>query len=126
MPGMTAARTTSPRRPLALMVALLLAMLWLPALLSATPAHAATAAAATTPIQATPVNVNCNGVITTPGSANTDKKLIGGDLIHNAIYEITYPIDAADIGQTFTVDDCPVLGGDVHGAQAYEFSFVPN
>jgi len=115
---MTAART-SLRRPLSLTVALLLAMLWLPALLSATPAHADNV----TPVA---TNANCNGVLPTPGSENTDKKLIGGDLIHNAVYEITYPIDAADVGQTFNVIDCPVLGGDVNGAQAYEFSFVPN
>jgi len=122
--GMTAARITSLRRPLALMVALLLAMLWLPSLLSATPAHAATTVSAV-PI---PVNANCNGILPTPGSENTDKVLIGGNLQPGgtAVYEITYPIDAADIGQDFTVLDCPVLGGDVGGAQAYEFTFVPN
>ena len=120
---MTGVRITSLRRPLAPVVAILLATLWLPALLTATPAHAA---AAVTPIQATPINTNCNGVVTTPGSENTDKKLIGGDLIHNAIYEITYPIDPADVGSTFNVIDCPILGGDVGGAQAYQFSFVPN
>src|SRR3954449_821882 len=122
--GMTAARITSLRRPLALMVALLLAMLWLPSLLNATPAHAATTVSAV-PI---PVNANCNGILPTPGSENTDKVLIDGNLQPGgtAIYEITYPIDAADIGQDFTVLDCPVLGGDVGGAQAYEFTFVPN
>lgn len=113
---------TAIRRGVAPFVALLLAMVWLPAALTASPASAST----NDPIQAVPVNGSCNGVLPTPGSENTDKKLIGGDLIHNAIYEITYPIDPADIGQTFTVLDCPILGGDVNGAQVYQFSFVPN
>jgi uncharacterized repeat protein (TIGR01451 family) len=111
------------RRGLAPFVALLLAMMWVPAMLTAAPANADTQ-----PIQVTASNTNCDGVITTPGSENTDKKLIGGTLQPggDAIYEITYPIDPADIGQDFDVIDCPVLGGDVHGAQAYQFSFVPN
>src|SRR3954447_9135092 len=120
--GMTAARITSMRRPLALLVALLLAMLWLPALLNATAAHAATT------VTVTPSNENCNGIVPTPGSENTEKKLVGGDLQPGgtAVFQITYPVSASDFGQTFTVTDCPVLGGDVHGAQALQFSFVPN
>src|SRR3954454_19083196 len=122
MRGMTAARITSLRRPLALLVALLLAILWLPSLLSATPAHAATT------VTVTPSNENCNGILPTPGSENTEKKLIGGDLQPGgtAVFQITYPVSPDDFGQTFTVTDCPVLGGDVHGAQALQFSFVPN
>src|SRR4051794_25149643 len=122
MRGMTAARITSLRRPLALLVALLLAMLWLPSLLKATPAHAATT------VTVTPSNENCNGILPTPGSENTIKKLTGGDLQPGgtAEFQITYPVGPSDLGQTFTVTDCPVLGGDVHGAQAYQFSFVPN
>jgi uncharacterized repeat protein (TIGR01451 family) len=109
----------SVRRALAPFVALLLALMWVPALVTATPASA-------DGIVLTKSNTNCQGVITTPGSENTDKKLVGGDLIHEAIYQITYPIDPADIGQDFDVIDCPILGGDVNGAQAWQFSFVPN
>src|SRR3954452_9242470 len=110
MRGMTAARITSLRRPLALVVALLLAMLWLPALLSATSAHAATT------VTVTPSNENCNGILPTAGSGNTEKKLTGGDLQPGgtAEFQITYPVASTDLGQTFTVTDCPVLGGDVH------------
>lgn len=113
------------RRSLATLVSLLLVLLWVPAALATSPASAATGVTTVTPV---PVNENCNGVIPTPGSENTQKKLIGGTLQPGgtAIFEITYPIDAADVGQTFTVTDCPILGGNVHGAQAYEFSFVPN
>src|SRR4051812_9533369 len=122
MRGMTAARITSLRRPLALLVALLLAILWLPSLLSATSAHAATT------VTVTPSNENCNGVLPTPGSENTRKHLVSGDLQPGgtAVFQITYPVSQDDFGQTFTVTDCPVLGGDVHSAQAFQFSFVPN
>jgi uncharacterized repeat protein (TIGR01451 family) len=113
------------RRSLATLVSLLLVLLWVPAALTSSPASAATGATTVTPV---PVNENCNGVIPTPGSENTEKKLVGGTLQPGgtAIFEITYPIDAADVGQTFTVTDCPVLGSDVHNAQAYQFTFVPN
>jgi len=113
------------KRSLATLVSLLLLLLWVPAALMSTPASAASGATTVTPV---PVNENCNGVIPTPGSENTEKKLIGGTLEPGgtAIFEITYPIDPADIGQTFTVTDCPVLGANVHDAQAYQFTFVPN
>src|SRR3954449_11155723 len=89
---MTAARITSLRRPLALLVALLLAILWLPSLLSATSAHAATT------VTVTPSNENCNGVLPTPGSENTEKKLVGGDLQPGgtAVFQITYPVSQTD------------------------------
>jgi len=122
---MIAALRDQTRRSLAILISLLLVLLWVPAALAGTPANAATGATTVTPF---PVNENCNGVIPTPGSENTQKKLIGGTLEPGgtAIFEITYPIDQADVGQTFTVTDCPVLGGNVHDAQAYQFSFVPN
>ena len=99
----------------------LLLLLGLPSLLPSAEA----AVAVVTPVA---VNSNCNGVIPTPGSENTLKKLIGGTLQPGgtAIYEISYPLTAADVGKTFTVLDCPVIGGDVHNAQAYTFDFVPN
>jgi uncharacterized repeat protein (TIGR01451 family) len=121
----TAAIYSHAKRSLATLVSLLLVLVWVPAALMSTPASAASGATTVTPV---PVNENCNGVIPTPGSENTEKKLIGGTLEPGgtAIFEITYPIDPADIGQTFTVTDCPVLGANVHDAQAYQFTFVPN
>src|SRR5205809_3053637 len=55
---------------------------------------------------------DCNGIIPTPGSANTLKRLTGGTLLPGgtATYEIKFPLDAADIGQTFVVSDCLLVG----------------
>src|SRR2546425_4275043 len=55
---------------------------------------------------------NCNGIIPTPGSANTLKVLKGGTLLPGgtATYEISFPIDPADVGQTFVVSDCLLIG----------------
>ena len=41
----------------------------------------------------------CNGVVTTPGSENTDKQLIGGSLEPGgtARFLITYPVDPEDV-----------------------------
>jgi len=113
------------RRSLATLVSLLLVLLWLPAALASSPAQAATGATTVTPV---PVNGSCNGILPPNGNGNTEKKLIGGTLQPGgtAIFEITYPIDPADVGKTFTVLDCPVLGSDVAKAQVYQFSFVPN
>jgi len=113
------------RRSLATLVSLLLVLLWVPSALSSSPAVAASSAATVTPV---PVNESCHGIEPPNGNGNTEKKLIGGTLEPGgtAIFEITYPIDPADEGQTFTVTDCPVLGSDIDHAQAYQFSFVPN
>lgn len=109
------------RRLLALVAGIALMLLPLPSLLTSAFADVSTA----TPV---PISTSCNGIIPTPGSENTVKKLIGGTLQPGgtAIFEISYPLDASDVGQTFTVDDCPVIGGDVKNAQAYEFTYVPN
>ena len=113
-----------PRKVLSAVGALVLALAVMPALtlLSAGAAHAATTV---TPV---PINNSCNGIVPTPGSENTLKKLVGGDLEPGgtATFEISYPLDPTDVGQTFVVQDCPVLGGDVGAAQAYEFLTVPN
>ena len=80
-------------------------------------------AAAVTP---TPINGSCNGILPTPGSENTLKKVLSVDSNGTPTYQISYPLDPADIGKTFTVNDCPIIGGDVKNAQLYQFSFVPN
>ena len=76
---------------------------------------------------------DCNGIIPTPGSENTLKVLKGGTLLPGgtAIYEISFPIDPADVGKTFVVSDCLLLGQgtdlkkyDVIDSGA--FSQVPN
>src|SRR4029077_389915 len=55
---------------------------------------------------------DCNGIIPTPGSANTLKVLTGGTLLPGgtATYEIKFPLNASDIGQTFVVSDCLLSG----------------
>jgi hypothetical protein len=74
----------------------------------------------------TPSNGSCNGVLPTPGSENTDKKLVGGTLAPGgtAEFDISYPVSADDVGKTFTIIDCVYVAGDEY--QKYEISFVPN
>jgi uncharacterized repeat protein (TIGR01451 family) len=70
----------------------------------------------------------CNGVRTTPGSENTDKKLIGGSLVPGgtAKFLITYPVDPADVAgrTTFEITDCVFIEGNP--VLKYIVSFVPN
>jgi hypothetical protein len=56
---------------------------------------------------------DCNGIIPTPGSANTLKTLV--NITFNgtqwmATYNIHYPLDPTDVGQTFVISDCLLLG----------------
>lgn len=122
---MIPAARASARRSLATVVSLLLVLLGVPTALSSSAAQAASGTTTVTPV---PVNESCHGIEPPNGNGNTEKKLVGGTLQPGgtAIFEITYPIDPADEGQTFTVTDCPVLGSDIDHAQAYQFSFVPN
>ncbi|HZU73392.1 MAG TPA: SpaA isopeptide-forming pilin-related protein [Acidimicrobiales bacterium] len=55
---------------------------------------------------------DCNGIIPTAGSANTDKTLTGGTLSSpgTANYQITFPADPNAVGGTFTVGDCALIG----------------
>lgn len=88
---------------------------------------AGSASAATAPVVTKQLGVNgCNGVITTPGSENTSKTLVGGSMQPGevALFEIAYPVDAADIGQTFKITDCVFVGGV--SAEKYLITFVPN
>ena len=70
----------------------------------------------------------CNGVRPTPGSENTNKRLIGGSLVPggSATFEISYPVDPADVAgrETFVITDCVFIGGDAK--LKYSVSFVPN
>jgi fimbrial isopeptide formation D2 family protein len=112
-------------------------VLFLAALLVFSMALFATAAAAPRPALAAagdPVvtledGVNgCNGVRPTPGSENTNKRLVGGSLIPggSATFEISYPVDPEDVAgrETFVITDCVFIGGKA--VLKYSVSFVPN
>jgi fimbrial isopeptide formation D2 family protein len=70
----------------------------------------------------------CNGVVSTPGSENTDKRLISGSLEPGgtATFEISYPVDPEDVAgrEQFEITDC-VFIEDVAVAR-YFIHFVPN
>ena len=55
---------------------------------------------------------NCNGIIPTPGSENTVKRLIGGDLVPGgfAVFRIEYPVDPDDVGSGWEIVDCVLVG----------------
>ena len=56
---------------------------------------------------------NCNGIIPTPGSENTLKTLTNVTFNGTqwmATYNIHYPLDPTDVGQTFVISDCLLLG----------------
>ncbi|MFN2560230.1 MAG: hypothetical protein ABR571_02885, partial [Jatrophihabitans sp.] len=75
-----------------------------------------------------PDTSGCNGVTATPGSQNTTKRLVSGDLEPGGTvtFQIGYPVDASDVSgrSTFVITDC-VFIGDTAVAK-YEVSFVPN
>ncbi|HET9442889.1 MAG TPA: DUF5979 domain-containing protein [Acidimicrobiales bacterium] len=70
----------------------------------------------------------CTGAMPTPGSENTDKRLVGGTLVPGgtAIFEFTYPFDPTDTSgrQDFVILDCVFV--DDEPIQAYELHGVPN
>jgi uncharacterized repeat protein (TIGR01451 family) len=68
----------------------------------------------------------CNGVRPTPGSENTNKRLIAGSLEPGgtATFEISFPVDAADVGGDFAITDCVFIDGNA--AIKYTVAFVPN
>ncbi|HEV2686442.1 MAG TPA: hypothetical protein VGW79_07365, partial [Actinomycetota bacterium] len=56
---------------------------------------------------------DCNGIIPTPSSGNTTKTLTNitfNGTNWSATYNIHYPLDPADVGQTFVISDCLLLG----------------
>lgn len=88
---------------------------------------ATTASAVTGPTVTLQSGTNgCNGVVATPGSQNTSKTLVGGSMQpgENAVFKIEYPVDADDVGQTFTITDCVFIDGVAR--QKYAIAFVPN
>ena len=68
----------------------------------------------------------CIGVLPTPGSANTNKRLVAGSLTPggSATFEISFPVDAADVGGDFAITDCVFIDGSA--AIKYTVAFVPN
>lgn len=109
---------TTLRRALAVTGAAALASIAVPLLLAA-PAHAAT-------VTIESGVAGCQGVVTTPGSENTTKRLIAGDLEPGGTvtFEINYPVDAGDVNGDFAITDC-VFINDVATVK-YTVSFVPN
>jgi len=70
----------------------------------------------------------CQGALPTPGSENTDKRLVGGTLVPGgtAVFEFTYPFDPTDTQgrQDFVILDCVFVDGVP--ALAFELHGVPN
>ena len=87
-------------KPFAILLAALMALYFVP--LGALPASAADN------VTIVPGGENCNGIITTPGSENTLKDIVGGDLQPggNVTFRISYPANPADVGQVFQITDC--------------------
>lgn len=59
-----------------------------------------------------PNGENCKGIVATPGSRNTHKRLLGGDFVPggHAEYEVSYPLSDKDKGhQDFEVTDCVLV-----------------
>jgi len=87
----------------------------------------APAAAATGPVVTLESGIaGCNGVRTTPGSENTTKRLVAGNLEPggSVTFEINFPVNAADVGGDFAITDCVFINDTA--VQKYSVSFVPN
>jgi hypothetical protein len=108
----------SVRRILAVSGAAALTSIALP-LLFASPAHAAT-------VKMETGVASCEGTRTTPGSENTTKRLIAGNLEPGGTvtFEINYPVDASDVNGNFAITDCVFINDKA--AIKYTVSFVPN
>ena len=67
----------------------------------------------------------CTGVLPS-NDGNTDLRLVGGTLMPGgtAVFEITYPVNAASVGKEFTILDCAFIN-DV-ATLKYIVSFVPS
>jgi uncharacterized repeat protein (TIGR01451 family) len=116
------------RRSVAAVAATLVAFVWLPIL--------GGIASAADPILEQDTTINgCNGVLTTPGSENTTKRLdpdYPSDFDPGGIigYVIDFPVDADDLDGDFEITDCvyvdpPGTGADTAIAK-YFVHFVPN
>jgi len=67
----------------------------------------------------------CTGVLPS-NDGNTDMRLVGGTMYPGgtAIFEISYPVNAGNVGKEFTILDCAFIN-DVP-ALKYTVSFVPS
>ena len=67
----------------------------------------------------------CTGVLPS-NDGNTDMRVVGGSMTPGgtAVFEITYPVNAANVGKEFTILDCAYIN-DV-AALKYTVSFVPS
>ncbi|HJP70846.1 MAG TPA: hypothetical protein VJ975_03935 [Candidatus Limnocylindria bacterium] len=67
----------------------------------------------------------CTGVLPS-NDGNTDMRVVGGTMTPGgtAVFEITYPLNAASVGKQFTILDCAFIN-DVP-ALKYIVSFVPS
>jgi hypothetical protein len=67
----------------------------------------------------------CNGVLPS-NDGNTDMRFVGGSMQpgSTALFEITYPVNAASVGKQFTILDCAFINGVA--ALRYTVSFVPS
>lgn len=72
-----------------------------------------------------PDSKGCNGVLPSSGG-NTDMSLVGGTLTPGgtAVFEITYPLDASDVGKHFAVIACAFINGVA--TLKYLVTFVPS
>src|SRR5687768_15388435 len=52
----------------------------------------------------------CNGVLPS-NDGNTDMRVVGGSMTPGgtAVFEITYPVNAANVGKEFTILDCAYI-----------------
>jgi len=100
-----------------------MAAIAVPLLTAAAPAGAAPGDPVVTLEQGT---AGCLGVRPTPGSGNTNKRLVSGDLEPGGTvtFEISFPVDASDVGGDFAITDCVFIGGKA--ALKYTVAFVPN
>ena len=67
----------------------------------------------------------CNGVLPST-DGNTDMRFVGGSMQpgSTAVFEVTYPVNAASVGKQFTILDCAFINGVA--ALRYTVSFVPS
>lgn len=72
-----------------------------------------------------PDTKGCNGVLPST-DGNTDMRFAGGSMQpgSTALFEITYPVNAASVGKQFTILDCAFIDGVA--ALRYTISFVPS
>ena len=119
MPVMQLWRRTAPATPRLLAAAACAVVLGAVAALPVAADHGGTH------ITLEPDTNGCNGVLPST-SGNTDMTLVGGSLQPGgtAIFQITYPVNAASVGKEFTILDCAFINGVA--ALRYTVEFVPS